>query len=455
MSEKNNIRPEQAQVLKDLEKLIGKKIPQVEKLTVDRNPQNNQYGLDKYGHTFGVTIEGNQIIGLALHDCGLKKIPDSIGNLTSLRVISLRNNKLDALPNSFKNLESLEMLSLWRNNLTTIPEPITAVSSLQELMLQYNQLSTLPETIMGLSSLKYLNLGSNNLTTLPKSIGSLKSLQKLMVWENNLTHLPDTICNLGELRQLGLSNNKLKSLPNSFWMLKSLISLDLTENPWKGEWQGIENDTPQHVLEICRKKAPITIFISQDHNESEKSFIYDFIQSLKSNKEIQEIYIQDVQNIAKSHLILFIATPNSIINEQCKKELKYAISNDIPIIPLKATNIKWEELSKVDLGAEFNISEKLGFELEFEGSIGNEFYKTLYEYIKKYKREVNLLESEEGKLDKQQLNALIIVEKLVESEEFIHGYKKNSDQFKTLARDLKAGQISIKSYLLKTGELLK
>ncbi|MEJ2278954.1 MAG: hypothetical protein P8Y70_14580 [Candidatus Lokiarchaeota archaeon] len=436
MAEKYNIRPEQGQALKDIEKLIGKKIPQVEKLTIDRNPQNNQWGLDKYGHTFGVTIEGNRIIGLALHDCGLKKIPESIGNLTSLKILSLRNNKLTTLPNSFRNLDSLEMLSLWRNNLSTIPEPLTALSSLQELLLQYNQLSMLTDTITNLSSLRYLNLGGNNLTSLPKTIENLKSLQKLIVWDNHLTLLPDTIC-------------------NSFWMLKSLTSLDLSENPWEEDWQGIENDTTQRVIEICRKRAPITIFIIHSQNESEKSYVYHLMQNLKKCKEIQEIYLQDHQNIVESHLVLFIATLNSIIDEKCKSELKFAISKNIPIIPLKTTNIQWKDLSKINLGAEFNISEKLGFELEFEGNGGKDFYIKLYEYIRKYKREINLLEPEEGKLDKQQLNAKIIVEKFVESEEFIDGFEKNVDEFKNLARKLQTGQISIKSYLLKTGELLK
>ena len=455
MAENYNIRLEQAQALKDFEKLIGKKIPQVEKLTLDRNPQNNQWGLDKYGHTFGVTIEGDQIIGLALHDCDLKKIPDSIVNLTSIEILSLRNNKLTTLPNSFRNLESLKMLSLWRNNLTTIPEPIFALSSLQELLLQYNQISTLPDTITNLPSLQYLNLGNNNLTSLPKSIGNLKTLQKLMVWDNHLSHLPDTICDLAKLRQLGLSNNNLKSLPDSFWMLKSLTSLDLSENPWEGDWQGIENDTTQNVLEICRKTAPITIFIAHSQNESEKSHVYHLMQSLKNCKEIMEVYIQDFQNLAESHLVLFLATLNSIMDEQCKQELRFAISNNIPIIPLKMTNIKWEDLSKIDLDAEFNVSQKLGFELEFEGGIGKDFYNTLYEYIKKYKREINLLEPEEGKVDKQLLNATIIVEKFVESKEFINGYKQNIDKFKNLAGKLKSGQISIKNYLLKTGELLR
>ena len=445
----------QAQAIKDLEELIDKKIPQVEKLSFDRNPQNNQWGVEKYGSTFGIIIEGGHIVGMALHDCGLKKLPDSIGNITSLKVLSLRNNKLTTLPGSFSKLMSLQLLSLWRNNLSNIPEPATSLLALQALWVQYNQISTLPDSIVNLKLLRDLNLGSNNFKSIPVAIGKLTSLQKLMVWENQLTTLPDEICNLVKLQRLGLEDNNLKSLPDSFWRLKSLTKLTTSNNSWEGEWKGIENDTTQHVLEFCRKKAPIAIYIAHSQNDREQSSVADLTKDFKNRKEIQKIYIDKSQNITDCHLILFFATQNSIIDEQCQNELKFAVSHDIPIIPLKSTNIEWKDLSKINLGAEFNISEKLGFELEFGGKLGKEFYETLYDYIKKYKREVNLLEPEEGKIDRQWLNVRIISEKIVDSEDFIRKYEENTVQFMKLASALKNKQVLKKEYLLEIGKLIE
>ena len=71
MIEEYDLVPEQAQVLSDLKKLIGKPIPRVKE--IDRL-------------TFGVKIENNNVVGLGLHDCGLKSIPRSIGKYLVKRV---------------------------------------------------------------------------------------------------------------------------------------------------------------------------------------------------------------------------------------------------------------------------------------------------------------------------------------------------------------------------------
>jgi len=78
-------------------------------------------------------------------------------------------------------------LSLQYNQLTTLPESIGNLSSLKELSVWLNQLTTIPKSIGDLSSLEMLGLSSNQLTTIPESIGNLSSLERLTLGNNQLT----------------------------------------------------------------------------------------------------------------------------------------------------------------------------------------------------------------------------------------------------------------------------
>jgi len=409
----------------------------------------------------------------------LSTLPESIGKLSSLQKLDLRGNKLTTLPWSIGDLKSLQTLDLGGNKSTTLPESITKLESLQTLSLSYNRFTTLPESISNLKSLQTLDLGGNKSTTLPESISKLTSLQELKLWDNKLSTLPESIGSLSSLKTLNLSSNEfstlpefisnlkslktldlayneLTTLPESFSQLKALTNLNLRGNPWEGEWEGIEKDEIPRVLELCWQRAPITVFISHSRKDEGQYLANDITQNLKKRNEIREVYVSGAQQISESQLFLFIATEYSINNEQCQQELELAVTRDIPIIPIKATEIKWEDLSKIDLRVEFSMSEKLGFELEFNGEKGKEkeFHDGLYEYIKKYKREVNLFKTEERKVDEQWRNFKIIGEKLIESENFRKKLIENREQFKNLSEELKTKKISLVEYIFKWGQIL-
>ena len=215
MSKKYNAKPEQAKVLKELEKIIGKSIPQVEEIKE---------------LTFGVKIVVDNIVGLGFYNRQLSTLPETIGNLKSLQELYLSDNKLTTLPESISNLSSLQALDLRNSKLTTLPESIGCLESLQTLDLNGNKLSSLPESIGNLSSLEELQLYHNELTTLPESIGSLKSLQELDLSWNWLWTLPESISKLTSLKNLDLGSNKLTTLPESITKLEALQELDLSNN---------------------------------------------------------------------------------------------------------------------------------------------------------------------------------------------------------------------------------
>ena len=102
------------------------------------------------------------------------------------------------------------------------------------------------------------------------------------------------------------------------------------------------------------------------------------------------------------------------------------------------------------------MSEQLGFEFDFDGEIGKEkgFHDQLYEHIKKYKREVNLFEPEERKVDEQWRNFRIIGENYVESEKFKEKLIENLEQFNILSEELKSKKISLVEYIFKWGQIL-
>ncbi|MHA1311697.1 MAG: leucine-rich repeat domain-containing protein [Candidatus Helarchaeota archaeon] len=238
LESKYGVNYREAVALQELEKIIGKSIPVVNKI---------EWG------TVGMVLSDNKVLGLGLYECGLTTLPESFGNLINLKELSLKVNQLTTLPKSFGNLINLKELYLYKNQLTTLPESFGSIKSLQTLDLNGNQLMTLPESfgnlkslewlslthnelwtlprsILKLTNLQTLDLGGNKLTTLPESFGDLKSLQHLELWDNQLTTLPESFVDLKSLQELWLCNNKLTTLPESFGDLKSLQYLELQHN---------------------------------------------------------------------------------------------------------------------------------------------------------------------------------------------------------------------------------
>ena len=151
-------------------------------------------------------LDGNQ----------LRRFPDAIGGLTSLRTLDLRSNQLTHIPDAIGELTILQHLDLRSNQLTGLPGTIDGLTSLQVLRLNSNQLTSLPEAICELTSLQELWLYNNQLTGLPDAIGGLVSLWQLYLENNKLTLLPDTIGRMTSLEMLILRGNPLESLPDSF-----------------------------------------------------------------------------------------------------------------------------------------------------------------------------------------------------------------------------------------------
>ncbi len=169
-------------------------------------------------------------VSLDLSGSKLTSLPDSIRQLSNLRILDLRNNQLKRLSDAVGQLTNLQELYLYDNQLTNLPETIGQLQNLQILGLSDNQLINLPASIGQLADLKILFLSGNSLTRLPPFIGQLLSLVRLSLSENSLIELPIEIGQLVNLQRLDVGSNKLRSLPESIGQITNLQFLDLSNN---------------------------------------------------------------------------------------------------------------------------------------------------------------------------------------------------------------------------------
>ena len=137
----------------------------------------------------------------------LRRLPDSISQLTALRVLSLLDCGLVGLPDSIGQLTALTMLDLrcvsednyFRSSLR-LADSIGQLATLAILKLDGNEgLMALPDSIGHLAALKSLSLDHcTSLVRLPDSMGQLTALQDLNLGHcNGFAELPDIIGQIG------------------------------------------------------------------------------------------------------------------------------------------------------------------------------------------------------------------------------------------------------------------
>lgn len=135
-------------------------------------------------------------------------LPESIGDLKKLRVLSLKDSLMAQFPKSVSELNSLKFLDLRGcTELEKLPESLGKLNSLEVLYLDNSKLKNL-DIIRDLKNLKVLKL--DNLKEIPKSITSLSSLQVLDVSSNEIIIIPEFLKEIPSLKELCISFKLLK-----------------------------------------------------------------------------------------------------------------------------------------------------------------------------------------------------------------------------------------------------
>ncbi|KAI4308506.1 hypothetical protein L6164_031572 [Bauhinia variegata] len=198
---------------------------------------------------------------LSLSNCELfDEFPTGIFHLPNLRYLDLRTNRdligylpefysnclieilrLDytsfygTLPNSIGNLKSLRVLLLGHCKFSgSIPSTLGNLTQLTVLELSFNNfMGYIPSSLSNLSQLYYLSVGYNEINGVTTSwIGKLTRLEVLNLAYCNLSgDIPSWILNKTNLFYLELRGNKLRGkIPPSLFSLENLSILDLCFN---------------------------------------------------------------------------------------------------------------------------------------------------------------------------------------------------------------------------------
>lgn len=169
----------------------------------------------------------NETSGLNFDGEHITKLPESIGQLTQLKVLWISNTKITEIPASIGKLSGLRMLSLSGIPITALPEAISQMTNLQVLYLNNTSITTLPSWLGRLSRLKRLSLSGSPITVLPESFKELSNLQWLALGGTQITVLPEYIGQLSQLKKLYLNNTQITMLPISIGQLSGLQLLDI------------------------------------------------------------------------------------------------------------------------------------------------------------------------------------------------------------------------------------
>lgn len=109
-------------------------------------------------------------ISLYINNYSIDTLPDSIGELSHLKVLDLSNNSLKYLPKEIGNLKNLEILDLRNNQIEELPIEISFLKRLESLYISNNRLKELPLEIINLNCLEEIKIEKNPITKPPLEI---------------------------------------------------------------------------------------------------------------------------------------------------------------------------------------------------------------------------------------------------------------------------------------------
>ncbi|XP_047046076.1 plant intracellular Ras-group-related LRR protein 8 isoform X1 [Lolium rigidum] len=171
---------------------------------------------------------------IALSDSSLKAVPEEVWDCgSSVRVLDVCNNSIEAIPRKIVALKSLNKLLVTANDISDEGicwEGLSRVQGLIVLSLSQNRLVTLPPSLGSLTFLRELRIANNMLGNLPVEIGLLKQLEILIANNNRITLLPSSIGDCESLIEVNLSSNLLAELPEAFGNLQNLKTLIIRNN---------------------------------------------------------------------------------------------------------------------------------------------------------------------------------------------------------------------------------
>ncbi|XP_024316704.1 receptor-like protein EIX2 [Brachypodium distachyon] len=199
---------------------VHSNLTSLETLDLSFNPFNTSIGANNF------ILALTSLEELSLLSCGIHgPVHDALGNLTSLRKLSLQENLfVGKVPSTFKKLEKLQVFELSNNFISMdVIELLHLLPPDELLKLRFdnNKLTgSLPAWIGQFSSLTIIKLNHNELSgEIPIGIRELTNLRDLWLNSNNLhgTINEDHFTNLTTLQVLLISDNSLTVKVSHTW----------------------------------------------------------------------------------------------------------------------------------------------------------------------------------------------------------------------------------------------
>ena len=157
----------------------------------------------------------------------LKKVPEDLAYLPSLKNLDLSWNEISILPEAFSTVEGLS-IDVRYNPLRKLPSQLTALIVDAGLWRRKQHLICSLETLY---RLQIESDSSNQVTHLTAKIANLHSLKELRIRHGGLLSLPHEIGQLSNLKILDVEGNDLESLPSTVQNMLSLERLNIKMNP--------------------------------------------------------------------------------------------------------------------------------------------------------------------------------------------------------------------------------
>ena len=180
---------------------------------------------------FGENME--HVLELYLDGTAITKLPTSIGNLTGLKSLGLRDCKnLMSLPSTFFNMKTLENVNLSGcSKLCKLLENLGTVESVENVDVSGTATRLLPYSNAPFQTLKKLVFGGfkarslDPMSLLSASLSGFCSLTNLDLSYCDLKAIPSDVVCLFSLKELNLSGNNFGCLPESISQLSNLSIL--------------------------------------------------------------------------------------------------------------------------------------------------------------------------------------------------------------------------------------
>ncbi len=170
---------------------------------------------------------------LDLHGNRISEFPEGLQELAHLKTLNLAKNKLLCVPCEILANLTLAELNLSGNRLVGSffpPQISSAPSSLKLLDVSNNALDAISMAEVELPNVQTLNLNGNRIKEIP-DMSSWKELLTFTIAENQLMGVPVGLVMLRKLRNADLSNNNIIKLDEGIASMEDLKSINLAGNP--------------------------------------------------------------------------------------------------------------------------------------------------------------------------------------------------------------------------------